>query len=170
MAFTAEQNYRQESWTKTWKLTQLGKKKAYVQPFFGWNGSYCFLRVILMQKSIRSPRNSCQTKIKKKIKICETVAHFSLKTQVLNWKQHLCIQMFFSPLWYFFKLFFGCSFEQCTRIACLSTCMYQKGQSTKKSSVFSKPAVTTVNKILLLMKYKVNSSGLKQLLSIFSLV
>lgn len=32
---------------------------------------------------------------------------------------------------------------------------------------FSKPAVTTVNKILLLVKYKVNGSGLQQLLSIF---
>lgn len=50
----------------------------------------------------------------------------------------------------------------------VSTFMYQKWQSIKKYFLsFSKPAVTTVNKILLLMKYKVNGSGLQQLLSIF---
>lgn len=41
------------------------------------------------------------------------------------------------------------------------------GEVLKYFPSFSKPAVTTVNKILLLVKCKVNSSSLKQLLSIF---
>lgn len=81
--------------------------------------------------------------------------------------------MFFSLLSYFSNYFLVVHLnnvqEQCV---CLHICT-RNGKELKKkkiSSVFSKPAVTTVNKILLLVKYKVNSSGLKQLLSVFRLV
>lgn len=40
----------------------------------------------------------------------------------------------------------------------------RNGKELKYFSSLSTPAVTTVNKILLLVKCKVNSSGLKQLL------
>lgn len=51
---------------------------------------------------------------------------------------------------------------------CVFVYTYQKWHSIKKTSVFNKPLVTMENKIFLLMKYKVNSSVLQQLVSIFS--
>lgn len=62
----------------------------------------------------------------KKTQLCETGTCFGLKIPRLNQKQHLCIQMFF-------KLFYGCSFEQCTGTVYVSPFMYQKRRSIKKN-------------------------------------
>lgn len=106
--------------------------------------------------------------LKKKPQLCETGTCFGLKIPGLNQKQHLCIQMFFSPVSYFFNYFLVVHLNNVQE-----WCMYlhlciRNGKVLKKYFLsFSKPAVTTVNKILLLVKYKVNGPGLQQLLSIF---
>lgn len=68
----------------------------------------------------------------KKPQLCETGTCFDLKIPGLNQKQHFVHSDVFQPNSIFFKLFYGCSFEQCTGTVYVSPFMYQKWQSIKK--------------------------------------
>lgn len=102
---------------------------------------------------------SNQNKIKYSVKL----VHISARKLMVWTENSACAFRYFWAYFHIFLTTFGCSFEQRTRTVYLN--IWNRNSKVLKeffkSSVFSKPAVATVNKILLLVKYKVNSSGLQ---------